>query len=135
MATSANLNEIKNIFDDVTLVKDYQPRWKVLSSRQFNAKEQSLIDNCKVVAGDYGLSICFAMQNGHKRWISLDSQSQLNLGDTPEVKDIVIKIIQSTVNLTTDKGNVLPKGTKKLVCDAVEPKQTVEDEFDNPLGL
>lgn len=134
-----DLSKIMNIFAEETLVKDYQPRWKAISTRQFNDTELKNIKECKVIAGQYGLSMCFTMVNGHKSWIDLDAKSELNLGDKPEAADVVMKIIQSTVELRTKAGDVIPKGKTKLVCDAiVHPKEdtrTVEEKFDNPFGI
>lgn len=127
---------INNIFADESLIKDYQPRWECLNERHFNDTEKAAIASCEVVPSQHGMSICFAMVNGHKRFIPLDSQSKANLGDKPSKDDVTIKIIQATQDINGANG-LIPKGTKKVRADVVAPNMEPDPQstFDNPLGL
>lgn len=132
---SADLNTISNIFADESLVKDYQPRWKCLSERPFNDQEKAAINSCEVVPSQHGMSVCFTMINGHKRFIPLDAQSSANLGDKPSKDQIHIKLIEATQDFEGANGTIT-KGTQKVRVDIeVKKDNNPEATFNNPFGL
>lgn len=133
---NANIMNMQNIFEDESLIKDYQPRWECLNERHFNDVEKSFISSCEVIPSQHGMSVCLTMTNGHKKFIPLDSQSKANLGDKPSKDDVTIKIIQATQDIQGD-GGFIAKGTKKVRADVVVPNMEPDPQatFDNPLGL
>lgn len=67
-----------NIFDSL---RSYAASWSVKSERAFDAQEINLVKDTEVVPSDYGNSVCFTMVNGVKKFIPLDRDSTLSVGD------------------------------------------------------
>ena len=81
---------MSNIFDSV---KHYFGKWNLSNSRNFTKEEQSMIKSAKVVASQYGNSVCFNMVNGDVTFIPLSSNSSLQVGDTVEVSKAVLQTL------------------------------------------
>ena len=81
---------MSNIFDSV---KHYFGKWNLSNSRNFTKEEQSMIKSAKVVASQYGNSVCFSMVNGDVTFIPLSSNSSLQVGDTVEVSKAVLQTL------------------------------------------
>lgn len=68
-----------NIFDSL---KQYAGKWTVISSRNFNDVEKNAIASTRVVASQYGNSVCFVMKSGAQTFIPLSNNSSLGVGES-----------------------------------------------------
>ena len=71
-----------NIFDGL---QKYATKFQVKESRVFNADEMSGISSAKIVASQYGMSVCFFMKSGGQTYIPLSNQSSLTPGDAVDL--------------------------------------------------
>lgn len=67
-----------NIFDSL---RSYAASWQVKDMRNFGSHEIQLVKDAEIVPSDYGNSVCFTMINGVKKFIPLDKDSTLSVGD------------------------------------------------------
>lgn len=72
-----------NIFDSIQM---YAGKWSVKSSRKFTKEEKDMVIEAKVVASQYGNSVCFFMSNGQQGFIPLSNDSTLKIGDTVDLE-------------------------------------------------
>lgn len=71
-----------NIFASL---RKYVPKWNVVSSREFSKEEQASVLEAKVVASQYGNSVCFMMVGGGMTFIPLSQDSNLTVGETVDL--------------------------------------------------
>ena len=71
-----------NIFSSLRL---YAGKWAVKASRVFNQEELAGISSARVVASQYGNSVCFMMVSGGQTFIPLDQSSTLGVGETVDL--------------------------------------------------
>lgn len=71
-----------NIFSSLRL---YAGKWAVKASRVFNQEELAGISSARVVASQYGNSVCFMMVSGGQTFIPLDQSSTLGVGETVDM--------------------------------------------------
>ena len=67
-----------NIFE---LLKGYKTPYTVKSSRDFYPEEIELVKSAKVVASQYGTSVCFYMTNGCQKYIPTSRDTVCKIGD------------------------------------------------------
>jgi len=60
--------------------------WKLKAKRFFYTEEISAVNSAKVVQSQYGLSVCFHMNDGCQKYIPLSNQSRLTCGGVIDVK-------------------------------------------------
>ena len=72
-----------NIFDSLQM---YAGKWSVTSSRKFSNEEKSMVSEARVVASQYGNSVCFLMKNGQQGFIPLERDSTLRVGDLVDLE-------------------------------------------------
>ena len=60
--------------------------WELKAKRFFNTEEISAVNSAKVVQSQYGLSVCFYMNDGCQKYIPLSYQSRLTCGGVIDVK-------------------------------------------------
>ena len=60
--------------------------WELKAKRFFNTEEISAVNSAKVVQSQYGLSVCFYMNDGCQKYIPLSNQSRLTCGGVIDVK-------------------------------------------------
>ena len=76
----------------------YGGNWNLKSSRPFDAEEISAVKSAKVVASDYGKSVCFLMVSGGQTYIPLSTQSTLEVGDTVDLNTAQILTLERDGN-------------------------------------
>lgn len=67
------------IFDSL---QKYAEKWQVTSRRKFTADEIDAVSSARVVASQYGNSVCFMMVGGGQTFIPLSSESSRGVGET-----------------------------------------------------
>lgn len=132
---SNNNGMINNVRTDASVwdvLKQYKSKWVLDNTRRFSEAELNALAGAEVKAGPHGLSVCFYMKNnpGEYRFISLDSQSCLTVGDKPDPKDLVLKTLRNIADPN------IPIGSTTLRVD-FEPESANNEavDFDNPFGL
>lgn len=128
MTNNRNNNEdMENVFDGLT---QYGGKWECINQRLLNKREVSGIKSCEVKPSDYGLSMCFLMINGKKTYIPIDKQSDLNVGDTPNPADIILKKLKNVGEPSQPLGKII------LKCDVdKDDDDEVATDFNDPFGL
>ena len=71
-----------NIFSSLRI---YAGKWNLKASRVFNQEELASIRSARVVASQYGNSVCFMMVSGGQTFIPLDQSSTLGVGETVDL--------------------------------------------------
>lgn len=119
----------KNLWD---VLKQYKSKWVVKEKRRFTEAELAAIDRAEVKAGPHGLSICFFMKNSNGyRFISVDSRADLGIGETPDPKDLVIKVLENVGDPNVPMGTT----TIRVEYDPEESAESQVVDFNNPFGL
>ena len=62
-------------------LQKYATKFEVSNSRVFDAEELAQVNSAKVVASQYGLSVCFYMKEGCQKYIPLSRDSTASIGD------------------------------------------------------
>lgn len=128
VVTKQNSTSMENVFD---ALPEYGAKWMVEDARFFNEKEQADIQSAEVVPSQFGLSVCFLMSNGKKKYIPLDQESTLNIGDPLDKSRIQLKKL---INIgDTSK----PIGATILRVDVPKMQSVPEEatDFSNPFGI
>lgn len=73
-----------SIFESLKL---YAGKWSVKNSRNFSAEEIASVESAKVVASEYGNSVCFTMKAGGMTFIPLSNNSTKGVGESIDLKD------------------------------------------------
>lgn len=73
-----------SIFESLKL---YAGKWSVKNSRNFSAEEIAAVKSAKVVASEYGNSVCFTMKAGGMTFIPLSNNSTKGVGESIDLKD------------------------------------------------
>lgn len=71
-----------NIFSNLRV---YAGKWALKASRVFNQEELAGISSARVVASQYGNSVCFMMVSGGQTYIPLSQDSTLGVGETVDM--------------------------------------------------
>lgn len=71
-----------NIFEGL---QSYASKFKVQNTREFNDAECAEVVSAKVVASQFGMSVCFLMVDGCQKYIPLSRDSDACIGDTVDV--------------------------------------------------
>ena len=71
-----------NIFASL---QKYATRYEVKNIRDFNAEELAQISSAKVVASQYGMSVCFYMVEGGQTYVPVSRDSICQVGDVVDV--------------------------------------------------
>ena len=116
-----------NIFEGIG---EYGIRWELVDSRPFSEKELSILTSCEVRASKFGISMCLHKTNGKVSFLPIDKDSSLNIGDTPDVKSIVLKKLKNVGEPTQPLGKIIVR------VDVAEAASSNEEiDFDDPFGL
>jgi len=67
-----------NIFASL---QKYATKFEVSNTRDFDPEELAQVSSAKVVASQYGLSVCFYMKEGCQKYIPLSRDSSACIGD------------------------------------------------------
>ena len=71
-----------NIFGKL---KEYATSFVLKNTRNFDEDEISQVKSAKVVASQFGLSVCFFMREGCQKYIPLSRDSQACVGDSVDL--------------------------------------------------
>lgn len=71
-------------------LRTYAGSWSVSSKEKLSKSEQNSVSSAEVVEGEYGLSMCFVMKTGGKKFMPLSRDSQLEAGDSVKISSIEV---------------------------------------------
>lgn len=71
-------------------LRTYAGSWSEAGRENLSKAEVAQIQSVEVVEGQYGLSMCFVMKAGGKKFMPLSRDSQLEEGDSVDVKSVEI---------------------------------------------
>ena len=75
-------------------LRTYAGSWSEASRDKLSKAEQASIESIEVVEGQYGLSMCFLMKAGGKKFMPLSRDSQLEEGDSVDLKSVEISTLE-----------------------------------------
>jgi hypothetical protein len=75
-------------------LQKYATKFQVKDSRMFNAEELADVVSAKVVASQYGMSVCFFMKDGCQKYIPVSRDSMCQVGDAVDIKKAKILILE-----------------------------------------
>nr|DAL05034.1 MAG TPA: hypothetical protein [Crassvirales sp.] len=71
-------------------LRTYAGSWSEAGREKLSKAEVAQVESAKVVEGQYGLSMCFLMKAGGKKFMPLSRDSQLEEGDSVDIKSVDI---------------------------------------------
>lgn len=71
-------------------LRTYAGSWSEASRDKLSKAEVAQVESAEVVEGQYGLSMCFIMKSGGRKFMPLSRDSQLEEGDKVNVQSIEI---------------------------------------------
>lgn len=74
-------------------LQKYATKFQVKDSRVFNAEELADVTSAKVVASQYGMSVCFFMKSGCQTYIPVSRDSVCQVGDVVDINKAKILIL------------------------------------------
>lgn len=69
-------------------IRTYADSWSEASRDRLSRAEQASVESVEVVEGQYGLSMCFLMKAGGKKFIPLSRDSHLEEGDSVKISSV-----------------------------------------------
>ena len=75
-------------------LQKYATKFQVKETRVFNAEELADVVSAKVVASQYGMSVCFFMHDGCQKYIPVSRDSVCQVGDVVDVNRAKILILE-----------------------------------------
>lgn len=63
-------------------------KWKLESTKAITKADKVEVESAEVVASTYGLSMCFAMKSGSRKFVPLSRDSQLAEGDVVDINSV-----------------------------------------------
>lgn len=71
-------------------LRTYAGSWSEAGREKLSKAEVAQVESATVVEGQYGLSMCFVMKAGGKKFMPLSRDSQLEEGDSVDIKSVEI---------------------------------------------
>ena len=71
-------------------LRTYAGSWSEAGREKLSKAEVAQVASATVVEGQYGLSMCFVMKAGGKKFMPLSRDSQLEEGDSVDIKSVEI---------------------------------------------
>ena len=71
-------------------LRTYAGSWNEARREKLSKAEVAQVESATVVEGQYGLSMCFVMKAGGKKFMPLSRDSQLEEGDSVDIKSVEI---------------------------------------------
>ena len=71
-------------------LRTYAGSWSEAGREHLSKAEVAQVESATVVEGQYGLSMCFVMKTGGKKFMPLSRDSQLEEGDSVDIKSVEI---------------------------------------------
>ena len=75
-------------------LQKYATKYQVKNSRAFNAEELADVVSAKVVASQYGMSVCFFMKSGCQTYIPVSRDSVCQVGDVVDINKTRLLILE-----------------------------------------
>lgn len=75
-------------------LRTYAGSWSEASRDKLSKAEVAQVESAEVVEGQYGLSMCFIMKSGGRKFMPLSRDSQLEGGDKVNVQSIEIVTLE-----------------------------------------
>lgn len=75
-----------SIFADLTSYG--ASKWELEATRAISKAEKAEVSSAEVVESQYGLSMCFTMKSGGKKFIPVSRDSQLAEGDEVDINSV-----------------------------------------------
>lgn len=75
-------------------LRTYAGSWSEAGREKLSKAEVAQVESATVVEGQYGLSMCFMMKTGGKKFMPLSRDSQLEEGDSVDVKSVEIVTLE-----------------------------------------
>jgi hypothetical protein len=75
-------------------LRTYAGSWSEAGREKLSKAEVAQVESATVVEGQYGLSMCFVMKTGGKKFMPLSRDSQLEEGDSVDVKSVEIVTLE-----------------------------------------
>ena len=72
-----------SLFDGL---QSYAGKFEEIGRRNFTAEEINAVARAEVKSSDYGLSCCFFMKSGVRKYIPMSTNSSYQLGDTVDME-------------------------------------------------
>lgn len=66
-------------------LQSYAGKFEEIGRRHFTAEEINAVTRAEVKSSDYGLSCCFFMKSGVRKYIPMSTNSSYQLGDTVDL--------------------------------------------------
>lgn len=66
-------------------LKIYADKWNVKEERAFSAEEIAEVESATVVESNFGFSVCFEMKQGGQRYIPVDIESNVGIGQVVDL--------------------------------------------------
>ena len=66
-------------------LQKYATKFEVKNTRVFNQEELADVSHAKVVASQYGMSVCFFMVDGCQKYIPVSRDSIASVGDDVDI--------------------------------------------------
>lgn len=66
-------------------LQSYAGKFEEIARRNFTAEEINAVARAEVKSSDYGLSCCFFMKSGVRKYIPMSTNSSYQLGDTVDL--------------------------------------------------
>lgn len=71
-------------------LRTYAGSWSEAGREKLSKAEVAQVESAEVVEGQYGLSMCFLMKAGGKKFMPLSRDSKLEEGDSVDIKSVEI---------------------------------------------
>jgi hypothetical protein len=75
-------------------LQKYATKFQVKESRVFNAEELADVVSAKVVASQYGMSVCFYMHDGCQKYIPVSRDSVCQIGDVVDINKAKVLVLE-----------------------------------------
>lgn len=75
-------------------LQKYATKFQVKENRVFNAEELADVVSAKVVASQYGMSVCFYMHDGCQKYIPVSRDSVCQVGDVVDINKAKLLILE-----------------------------------------
>lgn len=86
-------------------LQKYADRFQIKDSRDFSAEELAAVKEARVVASEFGLSVCFFMHEGCQMYIPVARDSVCSVGDTVDLS--AAKILTLSRDGSADINRIL----------------------------
>ena len=80
-----------NIF---AALKQYATKFELTNTRDFDEEELSQVKSARVVASQYGKSVCFFMKDGCQKYIPVSRDSNVSVGDEINLSEVKILTLE-----------------------------------------